>query len=86
MTNTTASTIENLAKNQTIVLHTTTGDYVLLAKPLFKLLQQYFPDASFEVLEILLSKNAVFALHIAKQNYLLPVSDTPGNIRSTEQH
>lgn len=81
MTKTTASAIENIEKNQTIVLQTTTGEHIFQAKPLFKFLHQYFPDTSFEVLEILLSKNAVFALHIAKQHHLLPVTNIPSQMR-----
>lgn len=84
MTNTTAAIIENMGENQTIVLQTTTGEHIFLAKPLFKFLHPYFPDASFEVLEILLSKNAVFALHIAKQHYLLPFTNISSRTRLPE--
>jgi hypothetical protein len=75
MTNTPTTTlsIERLPKDQTIVIQTPTESHVLLAKPLFNALHLHFPDASFEVLETLLAKNAAFGLHIARQHHFFAV-------------
>lgn len=86
MINTTTTSIECLAQDQTVVLHTTTGNHVMLAKPLYNALHQHFPDASFEVLQTLLEKNAAYGLHIAKQHHLFAMVSFVGSVRRSKLH
>lgn len=86
MINTTTATIESLAKNQTVVLQTPTESRVLLAKPLYNALHQHFPEASFEVLETLLKKNAAFGLHIARQHHLFAMVSFVESARRPRLH
>lgn len=81
MINTTSTAIDNLTKDQTVVLQTPTGNHIMLAKPLFNALHQHFPDASFEVLQTLLEKNAAYGLHIAKQHHLFAMVSFVGSVR-----